>query len=181
MRFKWIFVIFIMYCLVNPRAYALAETVRLKSGKDYQGEIIGHNESEIELWTEEGSVHIPYRMIDSIERAADESAELYPMLDDIKEKLAKIAENDEKRKYVYANSNDNERVELYMTSWCPYCKKMEYFLQKNKIDYVRYNIEYDQAANARYKKMGGDGVPLLKVGRQIIRGYNPSAVTRALR
>ncbi|MBZ0165506.1 MAG: glutaredoxin family protein, partial [Candidatus Omnitrophica bacterium] len=63
----------------------------------------------------------------------------------------------------------------------PYCRKMESFLKKNGIQYRRYNIDADRAANRRYQSMGGGGIPLTKVGDYVIRGYDPGAVLRALR
>ena len=67
-------------------------------------------------------------------------------------------------------------VELYMTSWCGYCKKMVRFLNEKGIPYTAYDIEKDSAAARTYREMGGNGVPVVRVGSHVIHGYNPEAV-----
>ncbi|MCB0319285.1 MAG: glutaredoxin family protein [Bdellovibrionales bacterium] len=64
------------------------------------------------------------------------------------------------------------RVELFVTNWCPYCKKAEAFLRDNGISYVRRNIENDSNARQKHLALGGGGVPVLKVGTEVVRGFN---------
>ncbi len=71
-------------------------------------------------------------------------------------------------------------VEIYVTSWCGYCRKLERFLQEKSIRYTRYDIEESSSAKKRYRELGGTGVPVVKVGSQVIRGYSPEAILRAL-
>lgn len=181
MHIKYLTAVFIISLISQTPALVRAETICLKSGKIYQGEVTAHNDSEIEIWTEDGIVQIPYRMIESIDRSPEDSTAIYPLMEDLQAQFTKIKKKSESRSYVHANSRGSGKVELYMTNWCPYCQKMEKYLRENKIKYVKYNIDYDQAARARYKEMGGDGVPLVKVGDIIIRGYSPAAVSRAVR
>jgi glutaredoxin-like YruB-family protein len=63
-------------------------------------------------------------------------------------------------------------VELYVTSWCGYCKKAESYLKSNGIPYVAYDIEKDSAANQRHKELGGRGVPLIIIGSNKMNGYS---------
>lgn len=178
---KKIFLLSVVSGLILCPCLARSENVLLKSGKIYQGEISTHSDSELELMTSEGLVQIPYRMIESVTLDPKEETSSYPMFEEVLTKIEELKAREEKRNVVYGKNNNQEKVELYMTSWCPYCRKMENYLQKNNIDYVKYNIEYDQSAHSRYKKMRGNGVPLIKIGSKIIRGYNPSAVSRAIR
>lgn len=67
-------------------------------------------------------------------------------------------------------------VELYVTSWCGYCKKMERFLKEKGIPYTRYDIEKDANAARTYQELGGSGVPVTRVGTSVVHGYNPDAV-----
>ncbi|MGA7827040.1 MAG: glutaredoxin domain-containing protein [Geobacteraceae bacterium] len=71
-------------------------------------------------------------------------------------------------------------VELYRTSWCGYCKKMERFLKEKGISYVAYDIEQDSTAAKTFRELGGRGVPLVRIGSTVIRGYNPDAVLSCL-
>ena len=63
-------------------------------------------------------------------------------------------------------------VELYVTSWCGYCKKALEYVKSNNIKYVAYDIEKDAAANQRYKEMGGHGVPFIVIGKNMMSGYS---------
>lgn len=75
-----------------------------------------------------------------------------------------------------AASNKSSRfsgtVELYVTSWCGYCKKAESYLKSNGIPYVAYDIEKDSAADKRHKELGGRGVPLIIIGSNRMNGYS---------
>lgn len=77
------------------------------------------------------------------------------------------------------NSNS---VELYVTSWCPYCKKaVEYFKAKG-VSITVYDIEKDRAAAQRKQKLDGkDGVPFAVVNNTPIHGYAPEQYGQALR
>lgn len=73
-----------------------------------------------------------------------------------------------------------EGMEVYVTSWCPYCKKLEAFLKEKGISYTRYDIEKDANANREFNKLGGSGVPLTKIGSHLVRGYNPDAILKLI-
>lgn len=73
-----------------------------------------------------------------------------------------------------------KKVELYMTSWCPWCVRTVEFLDSQGIQYAKYDIEKDSAAEKRYGQFGGQGVPLVVVGDQVIKGYNPDAIKAIL-
>lgn len=64
------------------------------------------------------------------------------------------------------------QVELYVTSWCPYCKKAESFMKKHNIPYSRYDIERNATGRQKHSAAGGGGVPVFKIGDKIIRGFN---------
>ncbi len=67
-------------------------------------------------------------------------------------------------------------VELFVTSWCGYCKRMERFLKENGIPYTRRDIEKDDNAARTYRELGGGGVPVVRIGTNVVHGYNPDAV-----
>jgi glutaredoxin len=71
-------------------------------------------------------------------------------------------------------------VEIFMTSWCGYCKKLATFLDTKGIRYTTYDIEKDSSANKTYRELGGRGVPLSRIGSTVVRGFNPEAVLRAV-
>ncbi len=74
------------------------------------------------------------------------------------------------------------QVDIYITSWCPYCKKAMAFLHKNNIVFNAYNIEQDIDAATRKKTLdpGYSGIPLAVVNGVTIRGFSDAAYQQAL-
>ncbi|HDZ76856.1 MAG TPA: hypothetical protein ENH41_02080 [Candidatus Omnitrophica bacterium] len=88
--------------------------------------------------------------------------------------MVSAAENPAGRKKTRKN------VEIYVTTWCPVCTKLEKFLKKEKIKYKKYDIEKSRECRKKYKKLGGNGgVPLIKVGSEVFLGYNSQAILSA--
>ncbi len=77
-------------------------------------------------------------------------------------------------------SQQAKTVEIFVTPWCGYCKKLERFLAAEGIAFTRYDIEKDRAAERRYKRLGGRGVPLTVIGKNTVTGYNPKRVLELL-
>jgi glutaredoxin len=74
------------------------------------------------------------------------------------------------------------QVDLYVTSWCPYCKKAIAFLRRNNIAFNVYDIERDFAAATRKKELDPnyEGVPLAVINRVKIRGFDEAEFRAAL-
>ncbi len=83
--------------------------------------------------------------------------------------------------YQPALNAGKKRVDIYVTSWCGYCRKLESFLKSKRIPYQRHDIEKSSSAQQAHLKLGGGGVPVIKVGSDIIRGYSPDAILRSLK
>lgn len=72
-------------------------------------------------------------------------------------------------------------VELYTTSWCPWCKKARAFFQSNGVPFIEYDIEKDQDAARRKEQLDRNkGVPFAVINGTGINGYNEKAYNRAL-
>ncbi len=71
-------------------------------------------------------------------------------------------------------------VEIFVTSWCPYCRQLEASLKANQVTYIRYDIERNPEGERKYRALGGGGIPITKVGDAVIRGNNPQGILRAL-
>ncbi len=78
-------------------------------------------------------------------------------------------------------SAGSKKVDIYVTSWCGYCRKLESFLKSKRIPYTRHDIEKSSSARQAHLKLGGGGIPVVKVGSDIIRGYSPDAILRSLK
>lgn len=86
-----------------------------------------------------------------------------------------------KRPPAEVRQESSEEVEIFVTSWCGYCRRLESFLQERGIRYAKRDIENDPAAEAAFNKLGGRGVPLTRIGSTLISGYNPDRVLSRLR
>jgi glutaredoxin len=73
-----------------------------------------------------------------------------------------------------------KNVEIFVTSWCGYCKKLEKFLKVHDIPYTRYDIEANPQAAEAYRSMGGTGVPVTRIGTDIVYGYDPDRILELL-
>lgn len=73
-------------------------------------------------------------------------------------------------------------VIMYMTSWCPYCRKARDYINSIGTRLTEYDIETDKNSNAEMlRKSGGSkGVPLIDIEGIIIRGYIPAVINAAV-
>lgn len=78
-----------------------------------------------------------------------------------------------------ASANQPE-VLLYATEWCGYCKMTREFFAANGIRYTEHDIEKSSEALKQHRKLGGNGVPLIVVGDNVIRGWNEGALRQLL-
>lgn len=72
-------------------------------------------------------------------------------------------------------------VEIYVTSWCGYCKQAIRYMNNKGISYVAYDIEKDSSAKQRYEELGGRGVPLTVIGSKKFSGFSPELLETYLR
>jgi glutaredoxin len=79
-------------------------------------------------------------------------------------------------------TTQQNKVELYVTSWCPYCKKARQFFKSRGIKYKAYDIEKDAKAAARQRKLDSrKGVPFAVINGIKIHGYSPENYASALK
>jgi glutaredoxin len=73
------------------------------------------------------------------------------------------------------------KVELYTTSWCPYCQKARDFFRSRGIPFTEYDIEKDKAAAARKNRLDKkNGVPFAMINGRGIHGWSAAAYEQAL-
>jgi glutaredoxin len=74
------------------------------------------------------------------------------------------------------------RVELYTTSWCPYCQKAREFFRSRGISFTEYDIEKDKEAALRKSQLDNrNGVPFTIIDGRGIHGYSESAYEAVLK
>ena len=77
-------------------------------------------------------------------------------------------------------STARNEVILYATEWCGYCQKTREFFKENNISFVEYDIEKSERRRKEHKRLGGRGVPLLKINGKIIHGYQSQMILASL-
>ncbi len=71
-------------------------------------------------------------------------------------------------------------VVVFSTVRCGYCIRVKAFLEKHKIKYTNIDINKSSEGRKRYNKLNGRGVPLILVEDKLIRGFNKTALIKAL-
>jgi glutaredoxin-like YruB-family protein len=73
-------------------------------------------------------------------------------------------------------------VEIYVTSWCGYCKKAKQFFRSKGIKFAVYDIEKDKSAARRMMALTSKkAVPFVVINGHGIQGYSKEAYESALR
>jgi glutaredoxin len=81
-----------------------------------------------------------------------------------------------------AKKSKRPSVELYTTSWCPYCDLARDFFRSRGISFTEYDIEKDTTAARRKKQLDKrKGVPFAVVNGQRIHGFSETAYEKALK
>lgn len=74
-----------------------------------------------------------------------------------------------------------KRVEIFVTEWCSYCRALEADLKKEKIPFLKYDVEKSARGRALYEQIGGSGYPVTRVNSKvIIKGYALDKIKSAL-
>ena len=71
-------------------------------------------------------------------------------------------------------------VTLYSAEWCGYCTATREFFDANGIQYTELDVEKNSAGYEGHKKLGGQGVPLIVIGDDVIHGYNAGHIQSLL-
>ncbi len=78
-------------------------------------------------------------------------------------------------------STARNEVILYATEWCGYCQKTRVLFKENNISFVEYDIEKSTIGRREHKRLGGKGVPLLRLNGKVIHGYNEKLILASLK
>jgi glutaredoxin len=78
------------------------------------------------------------------------------------------------------------RAIVYGASWCGPCHQAQKFLEKRGVTVTFYDVEREPARGTEMKRKlqsagrGGGSIPVIDVGGEILVGFNPSALDRAI-
>lgn len=66
-----------------------------------------------------------------------------------------------------------ERIVLYETSWCPWCKRARELFAELGVPILERDVEADAAAAREKERLApGTGVPVVVYGERVIRGFS---------
>ncbi len=65
-----------------------------------------------------------------------------------------------------------DQVVVYTSPTCGYCVQAKVFLKENGVTYVERDVSVDREAQKALQDMGAEGVPVIVVGLEIIRGFD---------
>lgn len=74
-----------------------------------------------------------------------------------------------------------ERVRLYTTTWCGYCKKARAYLRSRNIPFDDIDVETTDRGRREYREIGGKGVPVIFVGERRMDGYDQGGLQDMLK
>lgn len=81
-----------------------------------------------------------------------------------------------------STAKDN-KVVIYSTNWCAFCKTEKQWLDSLNVDYIEKNIETDKAAEQELlQKLNGNfqGVPVTDIAGDVILGFDRPKLQAAL-
>ena len=73
-------------------------------------------------------------------------------------------------------------VKVYSMQNCPWCVKLKQFLVKNKIKFEELDVNRDKRALLEMiQKTGDTSVPVIEIGKKIIKGFDEEEIKKALK
>ena len=82
---------------------------------------------------------------------------------------------------VSAQRGEQPEVLMYATEWCGYCAAAREFFSANGIRYSELDIEKSSAGYDGHRKLGGNGVPLIVVGSEVVHGFDEGQLRSLLK
>lgn len=75
----------------------------------------------------------------------------------------------------------DKEIKVYSTPTCPWCRKAKEYLQGKGVQYEDYNVgEMKDKLQEMVELSGQRGVPVLKIGEEVIIGFNQPKIDQAL-
>lgn len=73
-------------------------------------------------------------------------------------------------------------IDIYITEWCPYCKKAMAYLRSKNVAFNVYDVEKNPQAKRVKRKLapGYAGIPLTVINGSVLRGFSKNRFDQAL-
>jgi glutaredoxin len=71
-------------------------------------------------------------------------------------------------------------ITMYATSWCPVSKRARSYFAQKGVDFREVDVEGSEDGAREFREFGGQGVPMILVGEQRMRGFDAAAMDKLL-
>ena len=76
----------------------------------------------------------------------------------------------------------DKKVEIYSTPTCHFCTLTKDWFKEKNVEYIEHNVATDMDKRTEMMEITGQlGVPVIKIGQEIIVGFNPSKMSEILK
>lgn len=76
---------------------------------------------------------------------------------------------------------ETKQVEIFSTETCHFCHMAKDWLTSKNVPFVDYNVGTDLAKRKEMVELTGQlGVPVIKIGNEIMIGFNPDQMAKIL-
>lgn len=76
---------------------------------------------------------------------------------------------------------DTKKVEIFSTPSCHFCHMAKDWLTAKNIPFADYNVGEDMGKRKEMVEMTGQlGVPVIKIGNEVMIGFNPDQMAKIL-
>jgi len=77
--------------------------------------------------------------------------------------------------------NPDDAVILLSASWCGYCAQEKEALIAAKVPFRELDVEGSEEGEDAYRAVGGNGIPVTVIGKDVVFGFDPDRLTSLLR
>ena len=76
---------------------------------------------------------------------------------------------------------ENKKIEIYSTETCHFCHMAKDWLNEKGIPFIDYNVGVDAEKRKEMVDLTGQmGVPVIKIGEEVIIGFDQSKIEEIL-
>jgi len=72
-------------------------------------------------------------------------------------------------------------VIAYTDPTCPHCQRLKAYLAGHNIPFENRDVSGDESAAEELRRMNAPGVPVVRVGEEVLVGFDPGRLEAALR
>ena len=76
--------------------------------------------------------------------------------------------------------NNAKTIEIFSTASCHYCQLAKQYFKSLNLPYKEYDVNQDALRRQELIKLGAMGVPVIRIGGQVIMGFDRLQIDKLL-